>query len=313
MATSTYFQKFDNVNEQTLLENIIIESIRIYGHDVFYLPRSTANLDNLLGEDALSSFDAAHPIEMYIKSVDGFEGEGSFISKFGLEVRQQVTFSLARSAWSSLGLSTTPKEGDLVYFPLTKKLFEIQFVDHESVFYQTGALQTYDLQCELFEYSDEDLDTGIASIDKIEADNAYVETFPITMLDQGFIGMEDGGFIMQDGEIGQVYSEATEKIIINTIPQFEDNELITGISSETTANITAANTTHVTVTNISNKFTIGETIIGSSSEAKASLGTRVQTSDQQLTNDPAAKNVVIETIADGIIDFSEDNPFSEDI
>ena len=219
---------------------------------------------------------------------------------------------MARSAWSSLGLTATPKEGDLVYFPLTKKLFEIQFVDYESVFYQTGALQTYDLQCELFEYSDEDLDTGIASIDKIEADNAYVETFPITMLDQGFIGMEDGGFIMQDTDI-PLADVGTEKIIINTVPQFQDNELITGINSETTANITAANTTHITVTNISDKFIIGETIIGSSSEAKASLGTKVQTSDQQLTNDPAAKNVVIETIADGIIDFSEDNPFSEDI
>ena len=310
MATSTYFAKFDHSNEQTLIENIIIESIRIYGHDVFYLPRTTADLDSILGEDALSSFDNAYPIEMYIKNVDGFEGEGTFVGRFGLEIRQQITFTLARSVWSSLGLTDVPKDGDLIYFPLTKKLFEIQFVDHESVFYQTGALQTYDLQCELFEYSDEDMDTGIASIDAIEEVNAYIQTFPITFTDQGFILAEDNFFIINEDTPDGTRDGEGNQIIQDTVPLFSSNEIITGQTTLASANITTANATHINVTNISKTFTIGEEVVGGTSGARGTLGTKVQT-ERVLTNDPGAENVAIETVADGIIDFSEDNPFSE--
>lgn len=312
MATSTYFSKFDHLNEQKLIENIIIESIRIYGHDVFYMPRTSNNLDDLLGEDPLTKFDNAYPIEMYIKSVDGFEGEGSFISKFGLEIRQQVTFSLARSTWSELGLTNVPKEGDVIYFPLTQKLFEIQFVVNEAVFYQSGALQTFDLQCELFEYSDEDIDTGITAIDSIEETESYVQTFPITFTDQGFILTEDGSFIINEDTPDTAIQGGGNKIIQDTVPLFVVNEVITGQSTLGTGSIVSSNVSHIKVTNIQKEFTIGEVIVGSTSEAKATLGTKVE-SVRELSNDPAAKNVTIETIADGIIDFSEDNPFSEDI
>ena len=312
MATSTYFSKFDHVNEQTLIENIIIESIRIYGHDVFYMPRTTANLDQLLGEDALSKFDDAYPIEMYIKSVDGFEGEGSFVSKFGLEIRQQVTFSLARSVWAGMGLSDVPKEGDLIYFPMTKKLFEIQFVVNEAVFYQSGALQTYDIQCELFEYSDEDMDTGITAIDSIEEVNSYVQTFPITFTNQGFILTEDGSFIINETTPTTAIQGDGHKIIQDTVPLFTVNEVITGQLTLSTASIVTSNATHIKVSNASNNFTIGEEVVGTTSEARGTLGTRSE-NVRELSNDPAANNVTIETIADGIIDFSEDNPFSEDI
>ena len=312
MATSTYFSKFDHLNEQKLIENIIIESIRIYGHDVFYMPRTSNNLDDLLGEDPLTKFDNAYPIEMYIKNVDGFEGEGSFVSKFGLEIRQQVTFSLARSSWAGLGLSDVPKEGDVIYFPLTQKLFEIQFVVNEAVFYQSGALQTFDLQCELFEYSDEDIDTGITAIDSIEETESYVQTFPITFTDQGFILTEDGSFIINEDTPDTAIQGGGNKIIQDTVPLFVVNEVITGQSTLGTGSIVSSNVSHIKVTNIQKEFTIGEVIVGSTSEAKATLGTKVE-SVRELSNDPAAKNVTIETIADGIIDFSEDNPFSEDI
>ena len=312
MATSTYFSKFDHLNEQNLLENIIIESIRIYGHDVFYLPRTMANLDELLGEDSLSKFDDAYPIEMYIKNVDGFEGEGAFISRFGLEVRQQITFSLARSVWASMGLSDVPKEGDLIYFPLTKKLFEIQFVVNEAVFYQAGTLQTFDIQCELFEYSDEDLDTGIDAIDAIEESEAYVQTFPITFTDQGFILTEDGSFIINEDTPDTAIEGGGNKIIQDTVPLFVVNEVITGQTTLGTGNIVTSNATHIKVTNVQKTFIIGEEVVGTTSEARGTLGTRIE-NVKELSNDPAANNVTIETIADGIIDFSEGNPFSEDI
>ena len=312
MATSTYFSKFDHTNEQNLLENIIIESIRIYGHDVFYMPRTMANLDELLGEDSLSKFDDAYPIEMYIKNVDGFEGEGAFISRFGLEVRQQITFSLARSVWAGMGLSDVPKEGDLIYFPLTKKLFEIQFVVNEAVFYQAGALQTYDIQCELFEYSDEDLDTGIEAIDSIEASEAYVQTFPISFTDQGFILTEDGSFIINEDTPTNAIQGGGNQIIQDTVPLFVVNEVITGQTTLGTGNIVTSNATHIKVTNVQRTFKIGEEVVGTTSEARGTLGTRIE-NVRELSNDPAANNVTIETIADGIIDFSEDNPFSEDI
>ena len=150
MATNSYFRTFDARNEQELLHSLTQESIKIYGHDVSYIPRTLVNTDTVLGEDSISEYKDAYAVEMFIKSVDGFEGEGDLISKFGLEVRDQIVFSLARRAWQGLDLGVRPKEGDLVYFPLTSKLFQIMFVEHETPFYQNGALPTYDLTSEMF-------------------------------------------------------------------------------------------------------------------------------------------------------------------
>ncbi len=314
MPTSTYFNKFDNSGEQNLIENLIIETIKIMGHDVYYLPRTQSNLDNLLGEDPLSSFDDAYPIEMYIKNVDGYEGEGTFVSRFGLEIREQITFSVARTRWRSLGLTKVPNEGDLIFFPMTEKLFEIQFVQNEAVFYQAGALQTFDLQCELFEYSDEAIDTDVPQIDAIEDQNAYIRTYPITFVDFGFMLLEDGGFINNEDTPDTAIEGQGNKTIIDTVKLFQSNELITGQLSLTSAKITAANVTHIRITDLTGTLSVGETVIGGSSEAKATIGTQVEESlggAQALTNDPIANNVTIETVADDIIDFSEDNPFSE--
>lgn len=198
--------------EQTLIEDLIIESIRIYGLEVLYLPRTLVKKDELFGEDVLSKFEFAYPIEMYVKNVNGFEGEGDFLSKFGLQIRDEMTFTVSRRRWGEeidVAASTPvneavgagrPMEGDLIYFPMNGKIFEIKFVEHEAIFYQMGSLQTYDLRCELWEYSHEELNTGIADIDAIE--DAYSgDMLKYSLLDEdgNTLVFEDGGRIIQEG------------------------------------------------------------------------------------------------------------------
>jgi hypothetical protein len=178
LSTNFYFNNFTNSGEQNLIEDLIIESIQIYGHDVWYIPRTLGAKDELLNEDDLSTFDTAYMVEMYIKNVEGFEGDGDFLSKFGLQIRDSITFTIAMRKFNSeVGLyneKVRPNEGDLIYFPLNRKIFEVQHVEHEAIFYQMGSLQTYDLRCELFEYSQERFNTGILEIDTLF--NRYVLT-----------------------------------------------------------------------------------------------------------------------------------------
>ena len=277
MPTSNYFQKFDHNNEQNLLQDLMVESIQIFGHDVSYLPRTKNNVDNIYGEDPTSSFESAYPIEMYIKNTDGFEGEGAFVGRFGLEIREQITFSVARRTWDGQGISVRPLEGDLIWMPLTSKLFEIQFVEHQAVFYQMGKLPVYDLSCELFEYSDEDIDTGIAAIDKVEVENAY--------------------------SVEYVYS-ANSGV-------FTTDETVTGALSGATAEVLQTSTSGedsiIRLTNIVGTFSATEQITGGTSGTTANLGATAT----EFAGDSTANNKTIQTTADGIIDFSEGNPFSE--
>jgi len=182
MATNFFFNNFQSSQEQILIEDLMIESIKIYGHDVFFIPRNTGSVDPVFKEDESRSYGVAVPVEMYIKNIEGFAGEGDFLSKFNIQIRDQITFTIARRVFSNeVGVELTlegvagrdrdrPLEGDLIYFPLNKKIFEIKFVEHESIFYQLGALQVYDLKCELFEYSNEYFNTGIAEVDRIQKD-----------------------------------------------------------------------------------------------------------------------------------------------
>ncbi len=148
----------------------MIESIQIYGIDVIYVTRSFQGVDKVFNEDDISIFDETFELEMYVKSVDGFEGEGDFLSKFGLQIRDSVTFTVAHRTFERFvtkenPVKTRPLEGDVIYFPLNGKIFKIMHVEHESIFYQMGALQTYDLKCELIEYSNERFQTGRDNID----------------------------------------------------------------------------------------------------------------------------------------------------
>ena len=287
MATNSYFRNFDAKNEQELLHSLVTESIQVYGHDVSYIPRTLINEDTILGEDSISEFKDAHSIEMYVKSVDGFEGEGDLISKFGLEIRDQIVFSLARRAWEGLDIGTRPKEGDLIHFPLTNKLFQITFVEHETPFYQTGALPTFDLTCELFTYSDEALDTGVDDIDVVERQQSFVRTFELSSVSGTFTVGETvtGGTSAVTGEVARWDTTTSYLYLINMTGSFTLSEILTGATSEATGTYNVQQSTN---------------------EASTTLK-----SVDDGTTDKTSSNKQFEIDADSIFDFSESNPFGE--
>ena len=178
MATNVYFSPAVK-SEQWLYEDIVIEALKMYGQDVYYIPRVLIDRDHILNEEIESRFEDAYMIEMYVDNVDGYEGEKELMSKFGLDIQDDATFVVARRRWeqfvsidNNLIVSSRPNEGDLIYFPKASKLFEITFVDHDDPFYQVHNLPTYKLKCKTFEYGSEAIDTGIAEIDEIEDDNS---------------------------------------------------------------------------------------------------------------------------------------------
>jgi hypothetical protein len=191
--------------EQQLVEDLVAESIKIYGNDIYYCPRTIMDRDEIYGEDTVSEYREAFMVEMYIRSVDGFEGDGVFLSKFGLEIRDQVTFSVAKRTFNNevganIG-SKNPREGDLIFFQLNPdrpQLYQIKYVNDRSIFYQFGGLQVYDLVCEVFEYSGERLSTGIGAIDSIERDYTInMSAFRLLTSDGYVIADQDGYDIVQ--------------------------------------------------------------------------------------------------------------------
>jgi len=176
-TTNFFFNNFSSASEQRLLADLSTEMIKMYGVEAYYLPRTHVALDQLFNSDALSKFDHAIPLEMYIKNFSGYQGEGDMLSKFGITMADQITFCISRNRFSEdIGSSYNlirPNEGDLVYLGMTSALFEIKFVEHESTFYQTGSLQYYEIRCERFNYNSEKLNTGIPDVDIIA--NTYSE------------------------------------------------------------------------------------------------------------------------------------------
>lgn len=201
--TNVFFNNFQASQEQLLIEDLVIESIKIYGHDVYYCPRTLVNKDEIYGEDTISSYNTQYMVEMYIKNVMGFQGEGDFMSKFNLQIRDQMTLTIARRTFfdeiANVESLDRPQEGDLIYFPLNKKIFIVKFVEHEAIFYQLGALQTYDLVCELWEYSNEVLNTGIEDIDKLQKQYSFdMAAYAIKTEDSYVIKDEDGYDLIQE-------------------------------------------------------------------------------------------------------------------
>jgi hypothetical protein len=199
-----YFNNYNNSMEQILIEDLVIESIRIYGIECYYMPRTLVNEDTLFGDDTMSTFDDAYPLEMYVKNVDGFDGDGDFLSKFGLEIRDEVTLTVAQRRFTEEVDTDTkdagrPVEGDLIFLPLNNKLYEVKFVEHEAIFYQMGSLQTYDLRCELFEYSHQQINTDIPEIDAIEVEYSGDKGFfQILLEDNTLLLHEDGSAFVQE-------------------------------------------------------------------------------------------------------------------
>lgn len=204
MAVNPYFNNFSYGPTQQLIDDLVIEAIRIYGHEVAYIPRVRNNYDDVLNEDSSAEYSSAYDIEMYVKNVYNYAGQGEFLSKFNIEIRDQITLTVAIRTFERLIGDTTglkrPLEGDLIYFPMDTRLLVIRKVDRYSAFFQTGQLQCYDLVCELFEYSSEKFNTGIEYVDNLErtlslstsqhgqrhANGAIVTNGGVPLFDTGF-------------------------------------------------------------------------------------------------------------------------------
>jgi len=222
MATNPYFQAGNTsgtTGEQRLVEDLVIESLKIYGHDVYYLPRTLVNEDTIFDEDVLSQFTQAYPLEMYLENVDGFDGDGDLFSKFGMEIRDQASFVLSKRRWEEMVLTSNgqfqldarPAEGDLLYFEKTGSLFEIKFVEFQNPFYQLGKIYTFKMQCELFEYSSEIIDTGIDLLDDVYTiQNLDMLQFEIKLETGDQLLLEDGGSLINEAYAAQKSSQNTD-------------------------------------------------------------------------------------------------------
>ena len=191
--------------EQKFLENLVVESIEIYGQDIYYLPRTLVNRDTILGEDSDSTFDSARAIRAYVNNAEGWEGQSELLSKFGVRIEDKTTFIFSREKFKekvddleTLNVEGRPNEGDLIWFPVTKHLFEIQFVEAERPFYQLGTGFVWECQCELFEYSDEEIDTGVTEIDAVET--AFANSIKLIMDPGG-----SGDFTVGEEIVGDLY------------------------------------------------------------------------------------------------------------
>lgn len=231
MSVNHYFQSGipgGRTSEQRLLESIIIEGLKIYGHEVLYIPRKMVKFDQLFGEDTLSKFEYALPIEMYLADVNGFSGEGDFVSKFGIEIRDQCTWIVSKMRWEeAVGrhnltiLEQRPCEGDLIFFPQTRSLFEIKHADTKNPFFQLGKMYVFTLKCELFVYSNERLETGIDEVDEIAERN------DLNIYNYNFV-LENGYNLLTETGLPLVLEEY---IVDNIIPA-ADNEAIRSESED---------------------------------------------------------------------------------
>lgn len=185
MAVNPYFQSGASIgrsSEQLLMEDLIIESLKIHSYDMYYIPRQTVKVNDILNEDYINNFPFAYQIEMYLANIDGFQGEGSILSKFGIEIRDTANFIVSRRRWDEIvardgnaQLSARPAEGDILYFPQTQAFFEIRRTVSKNPFFQIGKLYVYTLECELYQYSSESFNTGIDEIDNLALDASLDE------------------------------------------------------------------------------------------------------------------------------------------
>ena len=289
MATNSYFRP--SKLDQRLIEDLVVESIKIHGHDFVYMPRTIVKLDELFGEDVQSKFDDGLNIEMHIESVDGFEGEGDFISKFGLEIRDSVSLSVSKKRFAEVAAQidspaiTRPREGDLLYFPLTNGIFEIKHVEHENPFYQSGKNYAYKLSCELFQYSQEEFDTGFTVIDKIDAD-------------------------MRDYAFNVILSSGTGNFLVGE-KIFQGGSFSTHTFSAEVIDWTLTSKT-LQIAGASGSLDATGGLTGQDSAVYYSIGS---TGDSGVTTDipttPYTDNRDIQIEADDVFDFTDVDPWSE--
>lgn len=298
MATNFYFSQGVK-SEQQLYESIVIESIKMYGQDVYYLPRDLVNVDTIFRDDPTSSFNSSHKIEMYIENTDGFDGEGDIFTKFGVEIRDQATFVVSRTRWTaqvkkydSEITAIRPLEGDLIYLPLSKSFFQIMRVEHESPFYQLRNVPTYRLFCELFEYTGEDIDTGVVQIDNVEKTGYEVA---LTLKDSSAVGFVIGN------QITQTFSDShgSSQTLTAEITDYADSTNILKV-----AHLSASD-------GLYHMFSAGDITSLDSTGTAANTITRTITAINEELAQVTAQNTGFDTVATDFLDFSEDNPFGD--
>ena len=297
-------------SEQNLYEDLVIESLKIFGQDVYYIPRTLVNRDNVLNEDPASKFDDAYLIEAYLENIDGFEGQGDLFSKFGLEIRDEATFVISRRQWEKIvGIFSAditnprPQEGDVIFLPMTNSFFEISYVEDDSPFYQLSNIPVYKMECSLFEYNDEDFETGVESIDTATAKAAYQLPMDITIT---------GGNHFTVGEIvEQIITPASGGTpAVRVFGEVQQRTKPSDILSKIfVSNIGSDGTTETKT------FTVGATITGKESGFTGTIATIysdvTNTSGTSWAADEESQNIDFEITADGFIDFSESNPFGD--
>jgi hypothetical protein len=309
MPRNTYISQTVR-SEQDLYEDLIIESLRIYGQETYYLPRTIVERDKILGEDYASRFDDAYMIESYIENTEGFEGQGDLLSKFGLEIRDEATFIISKKRWNQfVGIwnnevvESTPEEGDIIYLPLTGKFFEIMHVEHELPFYQLSDLPVFKLRCSLFEYNEEQFETDIDEIDNWQKELSYQVGMEISIINSIY------------PDIGEVVRQFTKP------PTIEDPSSISVYGEVQTIDKTSDTTATITVSNIgvdgidkARDFFVSQsnTLYGERSTSTARI-TRVYNivDEESFSNDAQARNTDFELEADNILDFTETNPFGD--
>jgi hypothetical protein len=296
MSTNLYFNNFpinQITSEQLLVEDLVIEAMQINGMDVYYLPRSTRDqVDFLYGEDTLKQYVSAYSIEMYLEDVTGMEGEGDFISKFGLEIRDDVTMLMSRRRFQFTVNQPRPYEGDLVYIPLLQNFFEITFVEHENnqAMYYTlgrgrgGNVYVYALKMKQFVFSNEVVQTGNAEIDGQIRDEYPRTRLTLQAGGTGSFINDEIVFVSPDA----TYANATAQALVHTY--------VTGSS--------------VDVYRVRGTFGAGS-LRGNTSSAVWTLNTVSDTATMDNAFEDIVDNNRIETESDAILDFTEHNPFGE--
>lgn len=255
MATNFYFSQKVR-SEQKLYEDIVIEALKTYGQDVYYLPRDIVNEDKILGDDPVSSFNSSYKVEMYIENTEGFDGEGDLFTRFGVEIRDEATFIVSRRRWeqtiqrydNEITVSR-PAEGDVIYLPLSKSFFQISHVEHEQPFYQLSNLPVYKLRCQLFEYTGEDMDTGVEVLDDLEGAYAYKYILSLNNLSAASFKVGEtitspSGDTTMRGEVVK-FSDSDNKLHVihagaddGKYHTFVDSATVTGLTTNATGVIT---------------------------------------------------------------------------
>ena len=297
MAVNHYFQSgngIGNTNEKRLYEDLIIEGLKIYGFDVYYLPRTLVNRDLILGEDTLSKFDDSYLLEMYMETTEGFAGQQELISKFGLEIREDTTFTVAKRSFDekvdsvhTLIKDGRPNEGDIIYMPLMNSFFEIQFVEDQEPFFQLGQLPVYKLRVTRWEYSSERLDTGITEIDAAEDKYTLDQLLHQVSLESGTFGAVLGDPVVT-GDVITSIPLISGGEGYTTAPTITISAPSASINAIASANLTGNTVSSFTVSNVGRGYgsvpTVTVVYVATDSTTKTNTNSVATVTNGQITS-----------------------------